>query len=94
MKKITERNIDFEAFTFDAIFNELKEKEDSFLLPRIQEYSKVASELKLSTDEQDLLKRAQGFMWALFYKDKDFENMIIDSYQGKAKYMPFEIVLE
>jgi hypothetical protein len=48
----------------------------------------------LSTDEQDLLKRAQGFMWALFYKDKDFEKMIIDSYQRKAKYMPFEIVLE
>lgn len=90
----SERNIDFEAFTFDAIFKEIKKEEDSFLLPRIQEYSKLAGSLKLSTDEQDLLKRAQGLMWAMFYKDKDFEKMLIDSYQKKAKYMPFEIVSE
>jgi hypothetical protein len=90
----SERNIDFEAFTFDAIFNELKKEEDSFLLPRIQEYNKLAVSLKFSTDEQDLLKRAQGFMWAMFYKDKDFEEMLMDCYQRKAKYMPFEIVSE
>jgi len=90
----SKRNIDFEAFTFDAIFNELKKEEDSFLLPRIEEYNKLAGSLKLSTDEQDLLKRAQGFMWAMFYKDKDFEKMLIDCYQRKTEYMPFEIVLE
>ena len=90
----SERNIDFEAFTFDAIFNELKKEEDSFLLPRIQEYNKLAARLKLSTDEQDLLKRAQGFIWALFYNDKDFEKMLIDCYQRKTEYMPFEIVLD
>lgn len=90
----SERNIDFEAFTFDAIFTELKKKEKSFLLPRIQEYNNLMGRLKLSTNEQNLLTRAQGFMWALFYKDKDFEKMIIDCYQRKAEYMPFEIALE
>ena len=90
----SDRNINFEAFVFDAIFNELKKKEKSFLLPRIGEYSKLAMTFKLSTDEQDLLKRAQGFMWAMFYKDKDLEKMIIECYRNKAEYLPFEIVLE
>ncbi len=90
----SERNIDFEAFTFYAIFNEIKKEEASFLMPRLQEYNKLAVRLKLSTNEQDLLKRAQGLMWALFYNDKDFEKMLIDCYQKKAEYMPFEIVFE
>ena len=76
------------------VFNELKKKKDSFLLPRIQEYNKLAVSLKLSTNEQDLLKRAQGFMWAFFYVDKDFEKMLVDCYQLKAEFMPFEIVIE
>ena len=33
-------------------------------------------------------------MWAMFYRDKDFEKMLIDCYQRKTEYMPFEIVLE
>jgi hypothetical protein len=90
----SERNIDFEAFTFDAIFNEIKKEDASFLMPRIQEYGKLARELKLSTDEKDLLMRAQGALWALFYNDKDFEKMLIECYQAKSDYMPFKIVLE
>jgi len=90
----SERNINLEAFTFYAIFNEIKKEEASFLMPRIQEYSKLAVSLKLSTNERDLLKRAQGLMWALFYNDKDFEKMLIDCYQKKAEYLPFEIVFE
>lgn len=89
----SDRNIDFEAFTFDAIFSDLKKKEESFLLSRIQEYNKLAVALELSTDEQVLLTRAQGFMWAMFYRDKDLENMIIDCYRKKADYLPFAIVL-
>ena len=89
----SERNINFEAFTFDAIFAEIKKK-DSFLLARIQEYNKLAATLKLSANEKDLLERAQGFMWAMFYKDMDFEKMLIDCYQRKAEYMPFEIKLK
>lgn len=88
------RNINFEALTFDAIFSDLKKKEDSFLLSRIQEYNKLAVALELSTDEQVLLTRAQGFMWAMFYRDKDLEKMIIDCYRKKAEYLPFEVVLE
>jgi hypothetical protein len=89
-----ERNLDFEAFIFDAIFSDLKKKEESFLLPRIQEYNKLAVALELSTDEKVLLTRAQGFMWAMFYTDKDLEKLIVDSYQKKAEYLPFELVLE
>lgn len=88
------RNINFEAFTFDAIFGDLKKKKESFLLPRIQEYNKLAVALGLSTDEQVLLIRAQGFMWAMFYRDKDLEKMIINCYRKKAEYLPFEVVLE
>lgn len=88
------RNIDFEAFTFDAIFSDLKRKEESFLLPRIEEYNKLAVALRLSTDEQILLTRAQGFMWAMFYKDKDLEKMMMDYYLKKAEYLPFTLVLE
>lgn len=89
----SKRNINFEAFTFDTIFAEIKKK-DSFLLARIHEYNKLAVTLKLSANEKDLLKRAQGFMWAMFYKDMDFEKMLIDCYQRKAEYMPFEIKLK
>jgi len=89
-----ERNLDFEAFIFNAIFSELKKKEKSFLLPRIQEYNKLAVALGLSTDEKVLLTRAQGFMWAMFYMDKDLEKLILDSYQKKAKYLPFKLVSE
>ena len=63
-------------------------------MPRIQEYGKFVRELKLSTDEKDLLMRAQGALWALFYNDKDFEKMLIECYQEKSEYMPFKIVLE
>jgi ribose 5-phosphate isomerase RpiB len=90
----SERNINFEAFTFDAIFNEIKKEDASFLMTRIQEYGKLARELKLSTSENDLLIRAQGALWALFYNDKDFEKMLIECYQKKSEYMPFKIVLE
>lgn len=90
-KDYPDRDINFEAFIFDAIFNEIKNK-DGFLIGRITEYSKFAGALNLSTNQEDLLKRAQGLMWALFYKDLDFEKALLECYQNKAKYLSFEVL--
>ena len=87
------RDIKFEAFIFDAIFNEIKNKDIS-LLVKVKKYGKLIRELNLSTNDDDLLKRAQGFMWAQFYSDKDFARMLIESYQKKADYLPFKIMIE
>jgi len=92
-KDYPDRDINFEAFIFDAIFNEIKNK-DGFLIGRITEYSKFAGALKLSTNQEALLKRAQGLMWALFYKDLDFEKALLERYQSKAEYLSFEVTLE
>lgn len=84
------RNIALEAFTFDTIFNEIR-KEDSYILPKVEEYNRIANKLKLSNIKEDLLKRAQGFMWALFYIDDNLEEILFDSYLDKKEYLPFKI---
>lgn len=85
------REIYLEAFSFHTIFNEILKKQDSYILPRVSEYNKLANQLKLSNNNEDLLKRAQGFMWALFYADSDFEKILLDSYHDKEEYLPFKI---
>lgn len=85
------REIYLEAFSFHTIFNEILKKQDSYILPRVSEYNKLANQLKLSNNNEDLLKRAQGFMWALFYTDSDFEKILLDSYHDKEEYLPFKI---
>lgn len=87
------RNIYLEAFSFHTIFNEILKKKDSYILPRVEEYNKLANQLKLSNNKEDLLKRAQGFMWALFYADENFEKILMDSYHDKKEYLPFKITL-
>jgi hypothetical protein len=63
-------------------------------MAKVEERIKLVRKLKLSNDNDDLIKRAQGFMWALFYSDKDFAKMLIESYQKKADYLPFKIMIE
>ena len=85
------REIYLEAFSFHTIFNEILKKQDSYILSRVSENNKLANQLKLSNNNEDLLKRAQGFMWALFYADSDFEKILLDSYHDKEEYLPFKI---
>lgn len=85
------RDIYLEAFSFHTIFNEILKKKDSYILPRVEENNKLANQLKLSNNNEDLLKRAQGFMWALFYADENFEKILLDSYHDKEEYLPFKI---
>jgi len=87
------RNIYLEAFSFHTIFNEILREKDSYILPRVRENNKLANQLKLSNNKEDLLKRAQGFMWALFYADDKFEKILMDSYNDKKEYLPFKITL-
>ena len=85
------RDIYLEAFSFHTIFNEILKKKDSYILPRVEENNKLANQLKLSNNNEDLLKRAQGFMWALFYADSNFEKILLDGYRDKEAYLPFKI---
>jgi len=87
------RNLPIEAFCFHTIFNEIR-KEDSYIMPRIQEFSKLASRLHLSDNEEDVLKRAQGVMWGLFYSDEVFEKILLDAYHDKETYLPFKVMLQ
>ena len=90
-KDYPERNAPVEAFTFQAVFNEIK-KDDSFILARVREYGKLARSLNLSSDQQDLLKRAQGIHWILLYQDPKFEGLLLEAYSGVAAILPFRIV--
>ncbi len=85
-----DRFYELEAFAFQTVFNDVK-KPESFILAQIGECTKTAKSLKLSTHDETLLKRAQGVFWALFYKNPDFEKLLLDAYQEKATYLPFEI---
>ncbi len=85
------REIYLEAFSFHTIFNEILKKQDSYILPRVSENNELANQLKLSDNNEDLLKRAQGFMWALFYADSNFEKILLDAYHEKEIYLPFKI---
>jgi len=89
-KDFANRDVPVEAFAFQAIFNEIKKKE-SFVLAKVHEYAELARSLKLSTSPEDLVKRAQGAFWVLLYQNADFEKLLSDAYQEKAKILPFEI---
>lgn len=90
-KDFSERNIALEAFTFQTIFSDLK-KEPSFVLSKVREYGQLAKSMKLSTNPDDLIKRAQGIYWVLFYQNKEFEALLLAAYTEKAKILPFEII--
>jgi hypothetical protein len=85
------RQIEVEAFTFDAIFNEIK-KEESYILTRVRELGELARKMKLSDNNDDLIKRAQGLFWILFYSDPEFEKLLLKAYEVKARFLPFEVV--
>ncbi len=89
-KDFPDRNVAVEAFAFQTIFNEMKNK-DSFIMARIHDYKELAKSLKLSTNPDDLLKRAQGVYWGLLYQNADFEKMLIQAYREKARILPFEV---
>lgn len=85
-----DRQYELEAFAFQTVFNDVK-KPESFILARVDDYGKLARSLKLSSNTDILLKRAQGVYWALFYQNPDFEKLLIEAYREKAAILPFEI---
>jgi hypothetical protein len=90
-KDCPERNITVESFAFQTIFNDIK-KEDSFILAKVKEYAELAKSLRFSTNPEDLIKRAQGMFWILFYQNAQFEKLLFEAYSKKATILPFEIV--
>ena len=90
-KDYPERNVPVEAFTFQTVFNETK-KENNFVFARVHEYGELAKSLRLSNNPEDLIKRAQGIYWALFYQNPEFEKLLLDAYSKDATILPFKIV--
>ena len=82
------RNKALEAFAFECVFNGSKEEK---LAKKIQEYMTLVGQLGLSTDVDVATKRAQGAFWALLFRDEDFEKLLLESYNEKKDYLPFEI---
>jgi len=89
-KDYPERNVTVEAFAFQTIFNNSK-LEGSFILDKVREYAELARSMKLSINSDDVIKRAQGIYWILFYQNQDFEKLLLEAYAEKAKILPFEI---
>jgi hypothetical protein len=56
-----------------------------------REYAEFARNLRLSTNKDVALNRAQGVVWALLFKDESFEKILLDGYQEKIVYLPFKI---
>jgi hypothetical protein len=90
-KDYPDRNKKLEAFLFESVFNGLtKGKLDK----KIEEFMNIVARLNLSTDNDTAIKRAQGAFWWFFFQDKDFEKILLDSYNNKKDYLPFEITID
>jgi hypothetical protein len=90
-KDFSERQIEVEAFAFQSIFKDIK-KDESYVLTRVRELANLAKKMKFSTNPEDLIKRAQGMFWILFYSDQEFEKLLLKDYEAMAKFLPFEVV--
>jgi hypothetical protein len=93
-KDYPERNAAVEAFTFQTIFNEMKKGENSLIRAKNKEYGELARNLRLSNNPEDLIKRAQGVYWMLFYQSPDFEKLLLEAYSKEATILPFKIVTD
>ena len=83
-----DRNKQLEAFTFEIVINGLKMGK---LDKKIESFMNIVGKLKLSTDNDTAIKRAQGAFWWFFFNDKEFEEILLESYNNKKNYLPFEI---
>jgi hypothetical protein len=81
-----ERNTQVEAFAFDTIMNAFK---DGSLEPITERCSHIVDYLKLSTEADTAIRRAQGVFWALLFVNQDFEKLLLDQYIEKKDYLPF-----
>jgi hypothetical protein len=89
-KDFPDRNKHLEAFSFESVINGLKQGK---LDKKIEESMNVVGKLKFSTDNDTAIKRAQGAFWWFFFHDKDFEKLLLDSYNNKKDYLPFVITI-
>lgn len=88
-----ERNLQVEAFCYEALFQELRSKEQRYRLR--DKFSSLLAEswrLKLSADEDKKLARAQGAVWAALARDPDIKQLLIEAYERKKDYLPFEVI--
>ena len=89
-KDFPDRNKHLEAFSFESVMNGLKQGK---LDKKIEAFMNVVGKLKFSTDNDTAIKRAQGAFWWFFFHDKDFEKLLLDSYNNKKDYLPFVITI-
>ncbi len=82
------RNAQLEAFTFETIFNESKDRSLKLVLKKC---SQVVERLNLSTEKDIALKRAQGVLWGLLFTDADFQKLLINQYNKKKSYLLFSL---
>jgi hypothetical protein len=90
-KDFPDRNKQLEAFSFESVMNGIEKTE---LYNRIQALSNDIGKLNFSTDNEAAIKRAQGAIWWSFFQDKEFEKILLDSYNKKKGYLPFVIKIE
>lgn len=90
-KDYPDRNKHLEAFSFESVMNGLKKGK---LDKKIEGFMNIVGKLKFSTDNDAAIKRAQGACWWFFFHDKDFEKLLLDSYNKKKDYLPFVITID
>lgn len=86
-----DRDKHLEAFSFESVMNGLKKGK---LDKKIKEFMNIVEKLKFSTDNDAAIKRSQGAFWWFFFNDKDFEKLLLDSYNNKKAYLPFVIKID
>ena len=90
-KDFPDRNIQLEAFSFESVMNGLKKSE---LYERIESFRNNIVKLNFSTDNETAIMRTQGAIWWEFFHDKEFEKMLLESYNKKKDYLTFVIKID
>jgi hypothetical protein len=86
-----ERNKNLEAFSFQTVMNSFQAGE---LKEIMDDCRNSVKPIILSTNNETMVKRAQGGYWLFLYNDGRFNKILEEAYRSKSAYLPFEIIFK
>lgn len=87
------RDLTLEAFVFGAIFQDLEEPTYG-VRQEFKEAMALVNTLGLSSHAETRLTRAQGVVWARMAKREGLRALLLEEYQKRSAYLPFQVIVE